>query len=152
MEHLTASIHGELESHGDRVPSDGVYAWNTRLNKIEGCRAELLVLVHYTVDDQDSFRSDTVTFSLGSIERYEIDLQKNWLDLPCAHKDKCIFTMSNCRTRTRSGVAMDCATQNWQRAESFRLELDGDDAAASRLEKAFRNAVDLCHVPEAVAF
>lgn len=152
IESLASAIQSELESHGNRVLGDGLYSWSTRLNKIDGCRAELLVQVQYNRDEEVTFRSETVTFALGAIEPYDMDLQKNWLDLPCAHKDMCIFSTSTCSTRTRSGVVMDCAAQSGKRAESFRLEFDGDDAAAARLEKSFRQAVDLCHVPEPVTF
>jgi len=36
--------------------------------------------------------------------------------------------------------------------ETLDLQLDGDPAAAARLEQAFRDAVKLCRAPAPVAF
>jgi len=151
MENLAAAIQAELGSHGDRVLGNGLYGWSTRLNKIDGCRAELSVRVTNN-KEESSVRTETVNFSLGDIEPHDVELQKNRLELPCARKEECIFSTSTCSATTKSGIVIDCATSSQKRVKSFTLELDGDVAAASRLEKTFRQAVDLCHAQQSVTF
>ncbi len=151
MANLTATIQAELESHGDRVLGKGLYGWSTRLNKIEECRAELSVRVTSNTGEA-TVRTETVNFSLAAIEPNGIELQKNWLALPCAGKEKCIFSTSTCSTKTKDGIVIDCATPSQKRVDALELEFDGDVAAASRLERAFRQAIDLCRTPKPVTF
>ncbi len=151
IETLTVAIQTEFESHGDRVLSNGLYGWSTRLNKIEACRAEFSVRVTNTTGET-SIHTETVSFSLGAIEPYGIALQKNQLALPCIGKSKCIFSTSTCSTKSKDGIVIDCATPSQKRVDSIALELDGDVAAAARLERAFHQAVDLCRTPKPVTF
>ncbi len=151
IDNLTATIQAELDSHGDRVLGKGLYGWSTRLNKIEECRAELSVRVTNNTGEA-TVRTETVNFSLGAIEPYGIALQKNWLALPCAGKEKCIVSTSTCSTKTKDGIVINCATPSQKRVDAIELELDGDVAAATRLERAFRQAIDLCRTPKSVSF
>ncbi len=153
MENLTAAIQAELDNHGDRVVDHGLFGWSTRLNKIEMCRAELSVRVTNTNNkDETSVRTETVNFSLGAIEPYEFQLEKNYLELPCARHEKCVSSSATCISTTKGGIVIDCATQSRKRTESLLLEFDGDVAAAARLEQDFRQAVDFCHELEPVTF
>lgn len=151
IEALAVAIQSEFESHGDRVLSNGLYGWSTRLNKIEACRAEFSVRVTNTVGET-SIHTETVSFSLGAIEPYGMQLKKYRLELPCTGGAKCIFSTSTCSATTKGGIVTDCATPSQKRVDSIALELDGDDAAASRLERAFHQAVDLCRTPKPVTF
>jgi hypothetical protein len=151
IENLASAIQTELDNHGDRVLGNGLYGWSTRLNRIEECRAELSVRVTDNTAEA-SVRTETVNFSLGAIEPYNIEMRKNFLTLPCSGKEKCIFSTSTCSTKTKDGIVTDCATSSQKRVDSLILEFDGDAAAAVRLERAFRGAVDLCRTPKSVAF
>lgn len=151
MNSLAAAIQSEFVSHGDRVLGNGIYGWSTRLNKIEECRAEFSVRVTNNFRGE-ILRTETVNFSLGAIEPYGIELKKNWLDLPCAHNDKCIFSTTICSSKSADGIVVDCSTAGQKRVDSIDLEFDGDLAAAARLEQAFRQAVDLCRTPKPVTF
>jgi len=150
LENLAAAIQTELASHGDRVLGNGLYGWSTRLNKIEDCRAELSVRVTSNTGDP-SVRNETVGFSLAAIDASTVELQKNRLELPCARKDKCIATTTTCTT-TSKGIMVDCGTQGQSRSGTFSLEFDGDVAAATRLQQAFLQAIDLCRAPASVTF
>jgi hypothetical protein len=146
LRQLESSIQAELESHGERVMGNETYHWSTRLERIENCRAELRVRITSnfrlaTVQDE------SVSFSLGSIELYTIEMQKSRLELPCARGEKCIFSTSTCRTKTKEGLSVDCTTSSQKRVNSFALQLDGDPASAARLERDFRTAVRLCREP-----
>lgn len=151
IDSLAAVIQAEFESHGDRVLGKGLYGWSTRLNKIEECRAELSVRVTSNTGEA-TVRTETVNFSLSAIEPNSIELKKNWLALPCAGKENCIFSTSTCSAKTKDGIVINCATQSQKRVDSIDLEFDGDVAAASRLERAFRQAIDLCRTPKPVTF
>ncbi len=147
---FAATIQMELESHGERVLGQETYHWSTRLEKLEDCRAEFSVRVTNNFGDA-SARTEAVNFSLGALDPYGIDLQKKWLELPCAGREKCVYSTSTCKT-TKGGVVTDCASASPQRVESFKLEFDGDPGSASRLEEAFHHAIDLCRAPKAVTF
>jgi hypothetical protein len=80
-------------------------------------------------------------------------MEKNWLELPCAGREECVFSSSStCTKKTTEGVAIDCTTVSRKREDSFLLQHDGDAAASSRLERGFRQASELCHDPAAVTF
>jgi len=151
LERLAATIQAELQSHGERVLGHGAYRWSTRLGKIENCRAELTVRVDNNVGEA-SVRTETVEFSVGALEPYAMDLQKGWLELPCANREKCIFSTSTCSGKSKDGIVIDCGTASQKRVDSFRLEYDGDVASASRLQRAFRQAINLCRAPKPVTF
>jgi hypothetical protein len=151
MESLAAVIQTELGNHGDRILGNGVYGWSTRLNKIDDCRAELSVQTTNNRGEA-SVRTETVRFSLGAIEPFSVELRKERLELPCARKETCISSTSTCSVRSSSGIVIDCATPSQKRVQSFVLEFDGDASAATQLERAFRQAVAICHVPQQVSF
>jgi hypothetical protein len=151
IDNLAAAIQTDLTSHGDRILGNGLYSWSTRLNKIDGCRAELSVQVTNN-NAEPEVRTETVNFSLGAIAPPSVELRKSRLELPCTHQEKCIFSTSTCSVKTKSGIVIDCATPSQKRVESFTLELDGDGDAAARLERAFRQAVDLCHSLPPITF
>ncbi len=151
IDNLAAEIQSELNQHGDRILGKGLYGWSTRLNKIEDCRADLSVQVTDQTREA-TVHTETVNFSLGAIEPYSIELRKNMLVLPCANKGKCIFSTSTCSAKSKDGIVIDCATPSQNRADSISLEFDGDASAASRLERDFRQAVDLCRTPKPIAF
>ncbi len=151
LDNSATAIQAELESHGDRVLGKGLYGWSTRLNKIEECRAEFSVRVTSNTGEA-TVRTETVNLSLGAMEPYNIDLQKNWLVLSCVGREKCIFSTSTCSSKTKDGIVINCATPSQKRVESINLEFDGDLAAGSRLEKAFRRAIDFCRAPKPVSF
>jgi hypothetical protein len=148
---LAATIQKELASHGERVLGQETYRWSTRLEKMEDCRVELSVRVTNHFGDATA-RTESVNFSLGALEPYRIELKKSWLELPCAGREKCIYSTSTCSRKSKDGIVTDCASASPKRIESFSLEFDGDAASASRLEQAFHQAVDLCRAPKAVTF
>jgi hypothetical protein len=151
LRELEFNIQAELEAHGERVLGQEAYRWSTRLENISNCRAELTVQVTSNVGG-NTVRTDRVRFSLGALEPYGI-MEKNWLELPCAGREECIFSSSStCTKKTTEGVAIDCTTVSRKREDSFVLQLDGDAAASSRLEHGFRQAIELCHDPAAVTF
>jgi hypothetical protein len=152
MDALTTAIQSELDAHGERMLGKAAYGWSTRLNKIEDCRAEFLVRVTSNLAADLSVQTENVKFSFGAINPYGIVLDKNRVELPCARKDNCILSLTTCTTKTKAGIVTDCSTASQKRVDSFTLELDGDVAAASRLEQAVRQAVELCHVPQPVTF
>lgn len=152
IENLATSIQHELDSHGDRVLGHGLYSWSTRLNKIDDCRAELSVQVTNNNAEDTSISTETVSFSLGAIESYKVELLPNRLELPCAHEGMCISSTSTCSAKTKSGIVIDCASPAQKQTPSFTLEFDGDVDAASQLKSAFREAIDLCHAPAPVTF
>jgi hypothetical protein len=151
LDEAASSIQAELESHGDRVFGHETYRWSTRLEKIADCRAELSVRVTSNLGEP-TVRVESITFSLGALEPYSIALQKNGLDLPCAGRERCVFSTSTCSKKSRNGIVTDCATASQRRDESFALQFDGNAAAASRLEHAFREAVSRCREPQSVSF
>jgi hypothetical protein len=151
LDKLAATIQTELDAHGERVLGHDVYHWSTRLEKIADCRAELSVRVASNVGEI-TVRTETVNFSLGALEPYSIGLQKNWLELPCAGGQKCIFSTTTCSRTTKDGMVIDCTTASQKKVDAFALQLDGDVAASSRLERAFRQAIDICRQPIPVTF
>ena len=151
MHELESNIQAELESHGERVLGQEAYRWSTRLERISDCRAEFTVRETSNVGGT-TVRTNSVRFSLGALETYGIILQKNGLELPCAGREKCILSSSTCTTKSTDGVVSDCTTVNRKREDSFLLQLDGDAAASSRLERVIRHAIGLCHEPAAVRF
>lgn len=151
MQELETAIHTELEHHGERVMGSEMYYWSTRLERIEDCRAEFSVRLTSKFHS-DTVRTEAVNFSLGAIEPYGIDLQKHWLELPCAHGEKCIFSTSRCTATSKEGMVTDCTTPSQKRVDSFTLQLDEDAAAGARLERAFRKAILLCREPAPVTF
>ncbi len=146
-----AAIQADLDGHGDRVLGKGLYGWSTRLNKLEECRAEFSVRVTSNTGEA-TVRTETVNFSLGALQPYNIELQKNWLALSCVGGERCIFSTSTCSSKTKDGIVINCATPSQKRVESINLEFDGDLAAGSRLEQAFRQAIDFCRAPKPVNF
>jgi hypothetical protein len=151
LQELQSDIQSELESHGDRVMGQEAYRWSTRLEGISDCRAELRVRATNRVGEK-TVHEDSIRFSLGAIERYEIGWQKSWLALPCVGHEKCISTVSTCTKTTKDGIVVDCSSRSEKREESLSLQFDGDAAAASRLERDFRQAVELCHKAAPVGF
>ena len=147
---FAATIQMELESHGEARCWPGNLSLEYAAEKLEDCRAEFSVRVTNNFGDA-SARTEAVNFSLGALDPYGIDLQKKWLELPCAGREKCVYSTSTCKT-TKGGVVTDCASASPQRVESFKLEFDGDPGSASRLEEAFHHAIDLCRAPKAVTF
>jgi hypothetical protein len=151
LQEFATTIQTELENHGERILGRETYRWSTRLQKVEDCRAELSVRVTSNYGDA-TVRTELVRFSLGALEPYGIELKKSWLVLPCAGKESCISSNSTCSTKTKEGIVSDCSTASQKRVETLDLQLDGDPAAAARLEQAFRDAVKLCRAPAPVAF
>jgi hypothetical protein len=151
MQELSAAIQTELENHGDRVLGTDIYRWSTRLRRITDCRAEFSIRVTDRLGST-TVHNDDVHFSLGAIEPTNIDRQKNWLALSCAGRQKCFLFNSTCSKKTKDGIVIDCATASQKREDSLSLNLDGDAAAALRLERAFHEAVDLCRTPKTVIF
>jgi hypothetical protein len=151
LQALSATIRTELESHGERMLGQETYRWSTRLEKMANCRVELSVRIASKLAEE-TVRTESVNFSLGAIELSTIELQKNWLQLPCTAREKCILSTSTCSRKTKEGFVIDCTTTTQARADTFALQLDGDAAAGIRLDKAFRQAVDLCREPASVTF
>jgi hypothetical protein len=151
LDELATRIQAELEIHGERMLGQETYRWSTRLEKISNCRAELSVRVVSNFGES-TVRTESVNFSLGALEPFDIVLQKNWLELPCAGRGQCVFSTSTCSRKNKDAMITDCSTASQKRVGSFELQFDGDAAAASRLERAFREAVDLCRAPKIVAF
>ena len=151
IEELTAEIQAELQSHGERVLGRDVYRWSTRLEKVENCRAEFSVRVANKIRDA-VMSTESVTFSLGALDRSKIAVQKSWLELHCAREEKCIFSTSTCSKTSKDGIAADCSSASQKQAESFAVELDGDAASALRLQRALHEAIDLCHEGKPVTF
>lgn len=148
---LAGTIQTELESHGERMLGQETYRWSTRLDRIANCRAELSVRVVSNLGES-TVRTESVNFSLGAVEPYNIVLKKNWLELPCVSGQKCIFSTSTCSRKSKDAIVTDCTTASQKRVESFSLQLDGDADAATRLEQAFRQAVALCREPKIISF
>lgn len=148
---VAATIQSELEVHGERMLGQETYRWSTRLEKFSACRLEFSVRVVSNFGDV-TVRTETVNFSLGAIDLYGIALKKNRIELPCSGAEHCVFSTSTCSKKTKEGIMTDCATASQQRVDAFTLQLDGDDAAASRLEQAFRKATNLCREPQSVTF
>jgi hypothetical protein len=148
---VVATIQSELEIHGERMLGQETYRWSTRLEKYDACRVEFSVRVVSNFGDA-TVRTETVKFSLGAIDPYGIAPKKSRLELPCSNGERCVFSTSTCSKKTKNGITTDCATAIQQRVDTFSLQLDRDDAAASRLELAFRKAANLCREPKSVAF
>jgi hypothetical protein len=151
LNELAATIQTELQSHGERVLGHETYRWSTRLEKMADCRAELSVRVTSNLGET-VIRTESVSFSLGALHPHSIELQKNWLQLPCAGGANCIISTSTSSRKTKDGMVLDCTTASQKRVDSFALQLDGDADASLQLERAFRKAVDACRAPIAVTF
>src|SRR6266480_4534020 len=93
---VTASIRTELEAHGERVMGKDLYHWSTRLERIEGCRAEFSVRLTNRLADA-TMHIESVNFSLGALDPYGIEMQqKHWLQLPCMGGQSCVISTSTC--------------------------------------------------------
>ena len=148
---LAAAIQTELDSHGERVLGKETYRWSTHLERFSDCRAELTVRVTSNYGDP-TVRTESVNFSLGALDPYNVDQKKSWLELPCNGVEKCVFSTSTCSRRSKEGITTDCATASQRRVGSFQLQLDGDAAATLRLQQAFRQAIKLCSEATTVTF
>jgi hypothetical protein len=148
---VALAIQTELEGHGERVLGNELYHWSTRLEKLEACRAEFSVRV--VSNTRDSIvRVESVSFSLGDLDPYGMDIQKNHLQLPCFSQENCIFSTSTCARKTAEGMVVDCTTSSQSRIHAFDLQLDGDAAAEQRLQQAFQQASESCREPSRVTF
>lgn len=145
------AIQTELEGHGERILGKELYHWSTRLEKIENCRAEISVRLANNLAEP-TVHVESVSFSLGALEPYGIEMQKHYLQLPCAEQQKCIFSTSTCSRKTASGIVIDCTTPSQSRIHAFALQFDGDAGSAQRLQQAFRQAVESCRQPSLVTF
>jgi hypothetical protein len=148
---VASAIQTELESHGERVLGKELYHWSTRLEKLEDCRAEFSVRLTSNLADS-TVRVETVDFSLGALDPAGIEIQKHWLQLPCATLANCVFSTSTCSRKYQDGIVIDCATASQKRVSSFALQLDDDNDSAQRLQQSFRQAVEACREPSRVTF
>jgi hypothetical protein len=148
---VASAIESELQGHGERVMGKEMIHWSTRLEKVEDCRAEFTLRTISNLADA-TVRVESVSFSLGALYPYGIEMQKHWLQLPCADRNQCIFSTSTCSQKSAAGIVTDCGTASQKRVDSFALQLDGDAASAQRLQAAFRAAVDSCRQPSRVTF
>jgi hypothetical protein len=152
LTNVAASIRTELEVHGDRAMGKDVYHWSTRLERIEGCRAEFSVRLANNLAEA-TVRIESVELSLGALDPYGIEMQqKHWLQLPCVNGQSCVFSTSTCTQRSKDGIVTDCTTPSQKRVDSFSLQLDGDAESAQRLQQALRAAVSACRQPSRVTF
>jgi hypothetical protein len=151
VDQLQSTIKAELESHGDRVVGKEAMRWKTRVENFSGCRAQITVQVNSNWGES-TVRTESVNLLLGALEPHSVELQKSWLELLCAGQEKCVFSTSTCSQKTKAGMITDCATASQKRAASFSLQLDGDAAASTRLQQAFREAINLCRQPKVVSF
>ncbi len=148
---LAETIQAELESHGERAIGHDAYRWSTRLQKVNGCRAEFSVQV--TSNYKEAIvQTESISFSLGALQSHSIVLRKNWIELICAGGSKCVYSTSTCFSKSKDGILTDCTSTAQKHAESFFVHYDGDAAAASRMETAFRQYIDLCREAQAVIF
>lgn len=147
---LAATIRTELEAHGERVMGQDAYRWSTHLESISNCRAEFSVRISNNVG-LPTVQTEYVEFSLGSMDSSGIVPQKNWLDIPCLNKEKCIISNSACLQRSKEGIVTDCSTASTKRTNLFSLELD-DEAAISRMQQVFSRAIEICRQPASVDF
>lgn len=151
IDELTTTIQNELETHGERVLGHETYRWSTRLERASNCRVELSVRITSHLGET-TVLTESVRFSLVTIAPYGVGLQKKWLKLSCADKEKCIYSTTTCTKKTKEGIVVNCTTANQKNVDSFELQLDDNAKASLRLERTFRQAVDLCHQPLAVDF
>jgi len=145
------SIQTELESHGERIMGKDIYHWSTRLVNVEGCRAEFSVRLTNNLNDP-TVHIESVKFSLGALDPYGIEMQKHWLQLPCAESDPCIVSTVTCSQTSADGIVTDCTTASQKRIDAFSVQFDGDPASAQRLLLAFRRAAETCRQPSLVTF
>jgi hypothetical protein len=125
--------------------------WSTRLQRIADCRASFTVRTS-TNYREPSVRLDQLSFSLATVNPYRIDVQKNWLDLACLNGEKCFFSTSTCVENRRDGLNIDCTSASHKRSETMRINFDGDSASASRLQRAFQKAIELCRESQSISF
>jgi hypothetical protein len=150
LQRASLAIASELQSHGARVMGDNLYSWHTRLEKLEGCRMEFSVRVASNLRDS-TVNVQTVSFSLGALDPYSISIQKHWLQLSCMNQD-CVYSTTKCTRRSADGIEIDCSTPDQKWANGFALEMDGNEASALRMQKAFYEAVTSCRRPAQVSF
>jgi hypothetical protein len=148
---VASAIQSELEGHGERILGKELYHWSTRLEKIENCRAEFSVRLTSNLSDS-TVHVESVSFSLGALDLYAMEMQKSLLHLPCVNREKCVFSTSTCSRKTKDGITIDCATASQSRVDTFALQFDGDADSAQRLQEAFRTAVNTCREPSRVTF
>jgi hypothetical protein len=148
---VAQAIQTELEGHGERIMGKDAYHWSTRLEKVEDCRAEFTVRITNNLADP-TVHVESVSFSLGALDPYGIQMQKHWLQLPCAEREQCIFSTSTCSRKSANGVETDCTTASQNRVDAFALQFDGDADSAQRLQMAFRQAAESCRQPNRVTF
>lgn len=149
---VAMAIRTELESHGDRVMGRELYRWTTRLEGIEGCRAQFTVRIANNLSD-NTVHVENISFSLGAVDEYSIEIKQNhWLQIPCAPGQNCIFSTSTCTRRSKDGIEIDCSTPSQKLADAFSLQMDGNPEAAERLQTFLRQAVDACTQPKRVTF
>lgn len=151
IDELTTTIQNELETHGERVLGHETYRWSTRLERASNCRIELSVRITSNMGET-TIQTESVRFSLVTIAPLGVGLQKKWLQLSCAGKEKCIFSTTTCTKKTKEGIVVNCTTADQKSVDSFALQLDDDKKASLRLERTFRQAVELCHQPQPVDF
>jgi hypothetical protein len=146
------SIRTELVAHGDRVLGRDAYRWSTRLEKIEGCRAEFSVRITNKVMGP-TIHVESVNVSLGGVDPDGIAMQQmHWLQVPCWGQQNCVVSTTTCTRQYKDGVVINCSTPAATVADAFSVELDGNMAAAQRLQQALREAVSACHQPTRVSF
>jgi len=146
------SIRSELAVHGERVLGKDVYHWSTRLERIDGCRAEFSVRLANNIGGA-TVNLESINFSLSALEPDAIEMEQNhWLKLPCQSRDKCILSTSTCTRTSKDGIVIDCTTPSQKRADYFPMQLDGDLQSAQRLQQALREAVIACRQPSRVTF
>lgn len=146
------SIRSELVVHGERVLGKDVYHWSTRLERIDGCRAEFSVRLANNIGGA-TVNVESVNFALNALEPYAIDMDQNHgLKLPCHGRERCIFSTTTCTRTSKDGIVIDCTTPSQKRADVFSLQMDGDSQSAQRLQQALREAVDACSQPGRVTF
>jgi hypothetical protein len=149
---VAMAIRTELETHGERVLGKETYRWSTRLESIEDCRAHFSVRVTSNLDEA-IVHVESVTFSLGALDQYGIEMQQNhWLQLPCVSGQSCVISTSTCTRKSKDGIVIDCSTPSQKQASSFSLQLDGNAESAERLQRVLRQAVDACRQPTRVTF
>ena len=146
------SIRSELVVHGERVLGKDVYHWSTRLERIDGCRAEFSVRLANNIGGA-TVNLESVNFALSALEPYAIELDQNHgLKLPCHGRERCIFSTSTCTRTSKDGIVIDCTTPSQKRADAFSVQMDGDSQSAQRLQQALRDAVGACSQPSRVTF
>jgi hypothetical protein len=150
LRNASVAIRTELATHGSRVMGKDAYSWQTRLERLEGCRVEFSIrTVNNVVNPTVSV--ETVSFSLGAVDPYSISFEKHWLQLSCM-SDDCIYSTTQRMHPSADGSMGDSMTPTQTRARGFALEMDGDADSAQRLKAAIQEAVLDCRRPTQVSF